>query len=106
MRAATEFIAALGANVGAGMIFAGRRARSPEIFPGLGKRRLWNGRRRRTYAVGRAASVYFLKALPCKMPAAPFGGAATNEISRSRLFPPRALAFGPSWDCGDLLNKL
>jgi hypothetical protein len=45
------------------------------------------------------------KALPCKMPAALFAGAATNEISRSRLFPPGALAFDLS-DYGDLLNKL
>ena len=43
LRAATEFIGALGANVGAGMLSARRHARDPEVLSRLGKHCLRHG---------------------------------------------------------------
>ena len=47
LRAATEFIGALGANVGAGMLLREGTRAILKFFPGLGKRGLRHGRRRR-----------------------------------------------------------
>ena len=46
LRAATEFMAALGANVGVGMLLREGHARDAEVFPGVGERGLRHGRRR------------------------------------------------------------
>jgi len=60
MRAATEFIAALGANVGAGMILREGARAVLKFFPGWGNVVCGMVAGAGTYAVGRAASVYFL----------------------------------------------
>ena len=61
MRAATEFIAALGANVGAGMILREGARAVLKFFPGWGNVVCGMVAGAGTYAVGRAASVYFLE---------------------------------------------
>ncbi len=61
VRAATEFIAALGANVGAGMLLREGTRAVLKFFPGWGNVVCGMVAGAGTYAIGRAAIVYFLE---------------------------------------------
>ena len=61
LRAATEFAAALGVNVGAGMILREGTRAVLKFFPGWGNVVCGMVAGAGTYAVGRAATVYFLE---------------------------------------------
>jgi uncharacterized protein (DUF697 family) len=63
LRAATEFIAALGVNVGAGMILREGTRALLKFFPGWGNVVCGAVAGAGTYAIGRAAIVYFLEGL-------------------------------------------
>lgn len=63
VRAATEFIAALGANVGAGMLLREGTRVVLKFFPGWGNIVCGMVAGAGTYAIGRAAIVYFLEGL-------------------------------------------
>jgi uncharacterized protein (DUF697 family) len=66
LRAATEFIAALGVNVGAGMILREGTRALLKFFPGWGNIVCGAVAGAGTYAIGRAAIVYFLEGLTLK----------------------------------------
>ena len=61
LRAATEFIAALGVNVGAGMLLREGARAALKFFPGWGNVVCGMVAGAGTYALGRAAMVYFLE---------------------------------------------
>jgi uncharacterized protein (DUF697 family) len=63
LRAATEFVAALGVNIGAGMILREGTRALLKFFPGWGNVVCGAVAGAGTYAVGRAAIVYFLEGL-------------------------------------------
>jgi uncharacterized protein (DUF697 family) len=63
LRAATEFVAALGVNVGAGMILREGARALLKFFPGWGNVVCGAVAGAGTYAIGRAAIVYFLEGL-------------------------------------------
>jgi uncharacterized protein (DUF697 family) len=63
LRAATEFIAALGANVGAGMLLREGARAVLKFFPGWGNVVCGMVAGAGTYAIGRAAIVYFIEGL-------------------------------------------
>lgn len=63
LRAATEFVAALGVNVGAGMILREGTRALLKFFPGWGNVVCGAVAGAGTYAIGRAAIVYFLEGL-------------------------------------------
>src|SRR5256886_7248801 len=60
LRAATEFIAALGANVGAGMLLREGARAMLKFFPGWGNVVCGMVAGAGTYAIGRAASAFFI----------------------------------------------
>ena len=66
LRAATEFIGAMGVNVGAGMIFREGARALLKFFPGWGNVVCGMIAGAGTYAVGRAAIVYFLEGVSLK----------------------------------------
>jgi uncharacterized protein (DUF697 family) len=66
LRAATEFITALGVNVGAGMILREGTRALLKFFPGWGNLVCGAVAGAGTYALGRAAIVYFLEGLTLK----------------------------------------
>ena len=66
LRAATEFIAMLGVNVGAGMILREGTRALLKFFPGWGNIVCGAVAGAGTYAIGRAAIVYFLEGLSLK----------------------------------------
>jgi uncharacterized protein (DUF697 family) len=66
VRAATEFIAALGANVGAGMLLREGTRAVLKFFPGWGNVVCGMVAGAGTYAIGRASIVYFLEGLSIK----------------------------------------
>src|ERR1043165_632354 len=66
LRAATEFVAALGVNVGAGMILREGARALIKFFPGWGNIVCGAVAGAGTYAIGRAAIVYFLEGLTLK----------------------------------------
>jgi uncharacterized protein (DUF697 family) len=66
LRAATEFIAALGANVGAGMLFREGARAMLKFFPGWGNVVCGMVAGAGTYAMGRAATAYFLEGVSLK----------------------------------------
>lgn len=66
LRAATEFIAALGVNFGAGMILREGTRALLKFFPGWGNIVCGAVAGAGTYAIGRAATVYFLEGLTLK----------------------------------------
>jgi uncharacterized protein (DUF697 family) len=66
LRAATEFVAALGVNVGAGMILREGARALLKFFPGWGNVVCGAVAGAGTYAIGRAAIVYFLEGLTLK----------------------------------------
>jgi uncharacterized protein len=63
LRAATEFVGALGVNVGAGMILRESARALLKFFPGWGNVVCGAVAGAGTYAIGRAAIVYFLEGL-------------------------------------------
>ena len=66
LRAATEFAAALGVNVGAGMILREGTRAVLKFFPGWGNVVCGMVAGAGTYALGRAATVYFLEGVSLK----------------------------------------
>jgi len=66
LRAATEFVAALGVNVGAGMVLREGARALLKFFPGWGNIVCGAVAGAGTYAIGRAAIVYFLEGLTLK----------------------------------------
>jgi uncharacterized protein (DUF697 family) len=66
LRAATEFVGALGVNVGAGMILREGARALLKFFPGWGNVVCGAVAGAGTYAMGRAAIVYFLEGLSLK----------------------------------------
>ena len=66
LRAATEFIAALGANVGAGMLLREGARAMLKFFPGWGNVVCGMVAGAGTYAIGRAATEYFLEGASLK----------------------------------------
>jgi uncharacterized protein (DUF697 family) len=73
LRAATEFIAALGANVGAGMLLREGTRAVLKFFPGWGNVVCGMVAGAGTYAIGRAAIVYFVE------------GVSLNEAKRTYI---------------------
>jgi len=61
LRAATEFVAALGVNVGAGMVLREGARAVLKFFPGWGNVVCGMVAGAGTYALGRAATLYFLE---------------------------------------------
>ena len=66
LRAATEFIGALGANVGAGMLLREGTRAVLKFFPGWGNVVCGMVAGAGTYAIGRAATVFFLEGVSLK----------------------------------------
>jgi uncharacterized protein (DUF697 family) len=66
LRAATEFIGALGANVGIGMLFREGTRALLKFFPGWGNVICGMVAGAGTYAIGRAATVFFLEGVSLK----------------------------------------
>ena len=66
LRAATEFITALGANVGAGMLLREGARAMLKFFPGWGNIVCGMVAGAGTYAIGRAATAYFLEGASLK----------------------------------------
>lgn len=66
LRAATEFVAALGANVGAGMLLREGTRAVLKFFPGWGNVVCGMVAGAGTYAIGRAAIVYFIEGVSLK----------------------------------------
>jgi uncharacterized protein (DUF697 family) len=66
LRAATEFVAAIGANVGAGMLFREGARALLRFLPGWGNIICGMVAGAGTYAIGRAAIVYFLEGVSLK----------------------------------------
>src|SRR5207237_5033894 len=66
VRAATEFVTALGVNVGAGMVLREGARALLKFFPGWGNVVCGAVAGAGTYAIGRAATVYFLEGLSLK----------------------------------------
>ena len=66
LRAATEFVAALGVNVGAGMVLREGTRAVLKFFPGWGNVVCGMVAGAGTYAVGRAAMVYFIEGVSLK----------------------------------------
>ncbi len=66
MRAATEFIGALGANVGLGMILREGARAALKFFPGWGNVVCGMVAGAGTYAIGRATTVYFIEGASLK----------------------------------------
>ena len=66
LRAATEFVAALGANVGAGMLLREGARAILKFFPGWGNVICGMVAGAGTYAIGRAASAFFIEGVSLK----------------------------------------
>jgi uncharacterized protein (DUF697 family) len=66
LRAATEFVGALGANVGAGMLLREGARAILKFFPGWGNVVCGMVAGAGTYAIGRAATAYFLEGVSLK----------------------------------------
>src|SRR5216117_3133499 len=66
LRAATEFVGALGANVGAGMLLREGARALLKFFPGWGNIVCGMVAGAGTYAIGRAATAYFLEGASLK----------------------------------------
>lgn len=66
LRAATEFVGALGANVGAGMVLREATRAALKFFPGWGNLVCGMVAGAGTYAIGRAAIVYFVEGMSLK----------------------------------------
>ena len=87
LRAATEFIGALGANVGAGMLLREGTRALLKFFPGWGNVICGMVAGAGTYAIGRAATVFFLEGVSLKD--------ARRVYLKSRKRPERAALEAP-----------
>ncbi len=83
LRAATEFVAALGANVGAGMLLREGTRAVLKFFPGWGNVVCGMVAGAGTYAIGRAAIVYFIEGVSLKE------ARQTYLVSRKKRSQPR-----------------
>lgn len=83
LRAATEFVAALGANVGAGMLLREGTRAILKFFPGWGNLICGMVAGAGTYAIGRAAIVFFIHGVSIK------DARRTYRLSRSKSAQPR-----------------
>ncbi len=86
LRAATEFIAALGVNVGAGMILREGTRALLKFFPGWGNVVCGMVAGAGTYAIGRASIVYFLEGVSLKDARRTY---LTSRKKRARREPPK-----------------
>lgn len=87
LRAATEFVGALGVNLGAGILFREGARAILKFFPGWGNVVSGMVAGAGTYAIGRAASVFFLEGVSLKD--------ARRTYLASRKKAPRAQLPGP-----------
>jgi uncharacterized protein len=85
LRAATEFVGALGANVGAGMLLREGTRAVLKFFPGWGNVVCGMVAGAGTYAIGRAATVFFLEGVSLK------DARRTYLTSRKRTRQPKLL---------------
>lgn len=85
LRAATEFVGALGVNVGAGMLLREGTRAILKFFPGWGNLVCGMVAGAGTYAIGRAATVFFLEGVSIK------DARRTYLSSRKRSAQPRLL---------------
>lgn len=85
LRAATEFVGALGANVGAGMLLREGTRAVLKFFPGWGNVVCGMVAGAGTYAIGRAATVFFLEGVSLK------DARRTYLTSRKKSRPPKLL---------------
>ena len=86
LRAATEFVGALGVNVGAGMLLREGARAVLKFFPGWGNVVCGMVAGAGTYALGKAATVYFLEGVSLK------DARRTYLSSRRKRVPAKALA--------------
>lgn len=89
LRAATEFVGALGVNVGAGMVLREGARAVLKFFPGWGNVVCGMVAGAGTYAVGRASIVYFLEGVSIK------DARRTYLSSRKKRARPKLLAITP-----------
>jgi uncharacterized protein (DUF697 family) len=90
LRAATEFVGALGANVGAGMLLREGTRAVLKFFPGWGNLICGMVAGAGTYAIGRSAIVYFLEGVSLK------DARRTYLTTRKKSARPRLLEEKPS----------
>ncbi len=83
LRAATEFLAALGANIGAGMLLREGTRAVLKFFPGWGNVVCGMVAGAGTYAVGKAATVYFIEGVSLQ-------DARRTYLASRKKRPPRA----------------
>jgi uncharacterized protein (DUF697 family) len=88
LRAATEFVAALGANVGAGMLLREGTRAVLKFFPGWGNVVCGMVAGAGTYAIGRSAIGYFIEGVSLKEAKRTY---IANRKKRSRSKPARSL---------------
>jgi uncharacterized protein (DUF697 family) len=88
LRAATEFITALGANVGAGMILREGARAILKFFPGWGNVVCGMVAGAGTYAIGRAATAFFI------------GGISLGDARRKYLADRKKTSHKSSWSPG------
>jgi len=90
LRAATEFITALGANVGAGMLLREGARAILKFFPGWGNVVCGMVAGAGTYAIGRAASAFFI------------GGVSLKDARRKYLADRKKASHKPHWLDGSM----
>jgi uncharacterized protein len=90
LRAATEFITALGANVGAGMLLREGARAVLKFFPGWGNVVCGMVAGAGTYAIGRAASAFFI------------GGVSLRDARRKYLADRKKASHRPHWLDGSM----
>jgi len=90
LRAATEFITALGANVGAGMLLREGARAILKFFPGWGNVVCGMIAGAGTYAIGRAASAFFI------------GGISLKDARRKYLADRKKASHKPHWLDGSI----
>ena len=90
LRAATEFITALGANVGAGMLLREGARAILKFFPGWGNVVCGMVAGAGTYAIGRAASAFFI------------GGVSLKDARRKYLADRKKVSHKPHWLDGSM----
>lgn len=92
LRAATEFVAALGVNVGAGMVLREGTRAVLKFFPGWGNVICGMVAGAGTYALGKAAIVYFLEGMTLKDARRTY---LRSRKKRPKLLPARSRAEDP-----------
>jgi uncharacterized protein (DUF697 family) len=90
LRAATEFITALGANVGAGMVLREGTRAILKFFPGWGNVVCGMVAGAGTYAIGRAATAFFI------------GGVSLKDARRKYLADRKKASHKSHWSRGSL----